>query len=185
MVTPVWQSIITVLVALSLFLGCASSPYVGTGALLGGVLGAGTGAAIGNRNPGQGALIGGLIGTVAGAAGGYALQPRPAGQPPQGYYYQQPPGYGAPAPPAYGYNTPAPYGYNRPAPGPAYGYNAPVPGPSSGGAYGGYNTPNPVTPPGGPQYSAAPALPPDSQSQEPQPSSVHTPIIPAPYNNYE
>ena len=184
MVTPIWQSIITALATLSLFLGCASSPYVGTGALLGGGLGAISGAAIGNRNPWQGAAIGGLIGTVAGAAGGYALQPRQAAQPPQGYYYQQQPGYGTPAPPAYGYNTPAPYGYNRPAPGPAYGSNAPVPGPSSGGAYSGYNTPNPVAPPG-PQYSAAPALPPSSQSQAPQPSSVHTPIIPAPYTNYE
>jgi len=158
--TPVWQSIITALVALSLFLGCASSPYVGNGALLGAGLGALSGAAIGNRNPWQGAAIGGLIGTVAGAAGGYVLQPRQAGQPPQGYYYQQQPGYGTPAPPA--------YGYNRPAPGPAYGYN----------------TPNPVTPPG-PQYSATPALPPSSQSQAPQPSSVHTPVIPAPYTNYE
>jgi hypothetical protein len=159
---------------------------VGTGALLGGGLGALSGAAIGHSNPWQGAAIGGLIGTAAGAAGGYALQRRQPSQPPQGYYYQQQqqPGYGTPAPPAYGYNTPAPYGYNRPAPGPAYGYNAPAPGPSSGGAYGGFNTPNPVTPPG-PQYSAAPALPPYSQSQEPQPSSVHTPIIPAPYTNYE
>ena len=185
MVTYAWHSLMMALVALSLFLGCASSPYVGNGALLGGGLGAVTGAAIGHRNPWQGAAIGGLIGTVAGAAGGLALQPRQFGQPPQGYYYQQPaPGYSTPAPRAYGYNTPAPYGYNRPAPGPAYGYNAPGSGPSAGGAYGGYNTPNPVTPPG-PQYSAAPASAPYSQSQAPQPSGVRTPITPAPYTNYE
>jgi hypothetical protein len=163
MVVHAWHGIIVVLTALSLVMGCASSPYVGTGAVLGGGLGAITGAAIGSaaRNPWAGAIIGGAVGTGLGAAGGYALQQRQAQpQPPQGYYYQQPPaGYGAPPP--------------------GYSQRAPAPGPSYGG---GYNTPNPVTPPG-PQYSAAP--PEYSQPQAAQPSSVHTPVKPAPYNTYE
>lgn len=165
MAVQAWHGIIVILTALSLIMGCASSPYVGTGAALGGGLGAITGAAIGSagRNPWAGAIIGGAVGTGLGAAGGYALQQRQTQpQPPQGYYYQQPPpGYGAP---------------------PGYGSYAPAPGPSYGGSYGGYNTPNPVTPPGA-QYSAAP--PEYSQQQAPQPSCVRTPVKPAPYNTYE
>jgi hypothetical protein len=122
---------------LSLTMGCASSPYVGTGAALGGGLGALTGAAIGNRNPWAGALIGGLVGTGVGAAGGYMVQQRQAQpQPKQGYYSPPPPGYSAPPPPGYGYQTPAP--------GPSYGYNTPnltgfnqaggAPAPPAGGA---------------------------------------------------
>ena len=62
--------------------------------LVGGGLGALTGAAIGHKNPWAGALIGGLVGTGLGAAGGYALQQRQASQqPPQGYYQQPPQGY--------------------------------------------------------------------------------------------
>lgn len=167
-----WHSLIVALMALSLLMGCASSPYVGTGALLGGGLGALTGAAIGNKNPGAGALVGGLVGTGLGAAGGYVLQSRQAQPQPQGYYQQPPPGYGyAPPPPGYGY---------RPQPGPSYG-----------GSYGGYNTPNPVMP-GAPQYSEAPGPPPYNQAPpryqnqaEQQSSAVHTPITPAPYQTYE
>lgn len=173
MAVHAWQGIIVVLTALSLLMGCASSPYVGTGAAVGGGLGAITGAAIGNRNPWAGAAIGGLIGTALGAVGGYAVQQRQtAQQPPQGYYQQPaPPAYGAPAPPGYGHApAPAPPGYGRapaPAPGPAYGYN----------------TPNPVTPQG-PQYSEAPPAN-YSQAPPPQPSSARTPITSAPYNTYE
>jgi hypothetical protein len=161
MVAHIWQGLIVILLALSLVTGCASSPYVGTGAAVGGGLGAITGAAIGHRNPWAGALIGGLVGTGLGAGTGYLIKQRQAAQPPQGYNY--PPG-----PPAYGYNSPPPR---------SDGYRAPAPGPS----YGGYNTPNPVTPPR-PQYSAAPAGPEYySQNRAPQPSGVHTPITNAPY----
>ena len=73
-----WHSLIVALMALSLLMGCASSPYVGTGALVGGGLGALTGAAIGHKNPWAGALIGGAVGTGLGAVGGYALQSRQA-----------------------------------------------------------------------------------------------------------
>ncbi len=172
-----WHSLIVALMALSLLMGCASSPYVGTGAVVGGGLGALTGAAIGHKNPWAGALVGGLVGTGVGAAGGYVLQSRQANQPPpQGSYYQQPPpGYGPPR------------GYAPPPPG--YGSRPQGPGPTYGGSYGGYNTPNPVTP-GAPQYSEAPPsqynqAPPRYQNQAQQPSSVHTPITPAPYQTYE
>ncbi len=161
-----WHSLIVALTALSLLMGCASSPYVGTGAVVGGGLGALTGAAIGHKNPWTGALVGGLVGTGLGAVGGYALQQRQAQPQPQGYYQQPPPGY-APPPPGYG---------SRPQP----------PGPSYGGSYGGYNTPSPVTP-GAPQYSEQyNQAPPQYQNQaQQQPSSVHTPITPAPYQTYE
>jgi hypothetical protein len=100
-----WHGIIVVLTSLSLLMGCASSPYVGTGAALGGGLGALTGAAIGHKNPWAGAAIGGLAGAGAGALGGYVLQQQRQAQPPQGYYYQPPPrNYG----PSYGYNYPPP-----------------------------------------------------------------------------
>ena len=161
MVAHVWYGLIVVLLTLSLCTGCASSPYVGTGAAVGGGLGALTGAAIGHRNPWAGALIGGLVGTGLGAGTGYLIKQRQTAQQPQGYNYPS-------APPAYGYNSPPsrPNGYQAPAPGPSYG--------------GGYNTPNPVTPPG-PNYSAAPAGPEYySQNQGPHPS-VHTPVTDAPY----
>ncbi len=165
-----WHSLIVALMALSLIAGCASSPYVGTGAVVGGGLGALTGAAIGHKNPWAGALIGGAVGTGLGAVGGYALQQRQAQPQPQGYYQQPPPGY-APPPPGYSSSPQAP-------------------GPSYGGSYGGYNTPSPVTP-GAPQYGEAPPPqynqpPPQYQNQaQQQPSSVHTPISPAPYQTYE
>lgn len=128
--------IVALLTSLSLVMGCASSPYVGTGAAVGGGLGALTGAAIGNRNPWQGAAIGGLLGAALGAGGGYLLQQRQAGQASQGYYDQQPGyGYSAPppaaAPPAYaappGYNSPAP-GYGPPSGLPQAYSSAPPPG---------------------------------------------------------
>jgi YMGG-like Gly-zipper len=180
-----WPGIILVLMTLSLITGCASSPYLGTGALVGGGAGTLLGAAIGHRNPWQGALIGGLVGTGLGAGTGYLIQRRQASQPPQGYYQSAPPGYGAP-PPGYGYNAPAPgpgYGYNAPGPaappGPRYSDNAPSP-PSGPGM--GWNTPAPVTP-SGPGYGGNSGPP--AYSRTPDPSSVHRPIINAPYNNYQ
>jgi len=172
MVAHTWQGIIVALMSLSLLMGCASSPYVGTGAAVGGGLGAITGAAIANRNPWAGALVGGLMGSALGAGGGYLIQQRQQQQPyppSQGYYYPDQPGYGAPAPPA--------YGHYAPAPGPSYGYNAPTPAtpPAPGD---GWDTPAPAPPPGpGYDNSAAPS----AYSQAPQPSSVRTPINPAPY----
>ena len=103
-----WHGLFVILTALSLLMGCASSPYVGTGALVGGGLGALTGAAIGHKNPWAGAAIGGLVGTGLGAGTGYLIQQRQTAQPPQGYYQPPPPGYGAPPPQAYGYRNPAP-----------------------------------------------------------------------------
>jgi len=183
MVAHTWHGIILVIMALSLLMGCASSPYVGTGAVLGGGLGALAGAAIGNRNPWAGAAIGGLVGTALGAGGGYMVQQRQTTQPPQGYYYPSQPGYGAPAP----------YGYSHPAPGPAYGYNTPAPATPPGPRYSG-NAPAPATPPGpGRSWNTpAPVTPsepgygnnsvPQAYSQAPQPSNARTPITPAPYN---
>ena len=171
MVVHLWHCLIVALMALSLLMGCASSPYVGTGAAVGGGAGALLGAAIGHKNPWAGALIGGLVGTGVGAAGGYALKQRQASQQPQQGYYQQPP---------QGYQQPPP-GYQQPPPG--YSSRPQAQGPS----YGGYNTPNPVTP-GAPQYSEVPGPynqgPPQYQNQA-QPSGVHTPITPAPYQTYE
>ena len=146
--------LIVALTTLSLIMGCASSPYVGTGALLGGGLGAITGAAIAhNSNPWAGAAIGGLAGSALGAAGGYVLQqgqtsqPQP-GQPQQGYYYPAQPDPGAAAQPGYGYGPPPPGA----APGPAYGDNRG----------------NPAAPQG-PQETAPP--PPESYSQVPPPQT--------------
>ncbi len=145
--------LIVILTTLSLIMGCASSPYLGTGTLLGGGVGAIAGAAIDHGNPWQGALIGGLAGSALGAAGGYVLQnrqtsqPQP-GQPQQGYYYPAQPGSGAAAPPGYGYGAPAPGS----APGPAYGDNRG----------------NPAAPQG-PQEIAPP--PPESYGQAPPPQT--------------
>ena len=157
--------LIVTLTTLSLIMGCASSPYLDTGALLGGGLGAIAGAAIDHGNPWQGALIGGLAGSALGAAGGYALQnrqtsqpqpgqpqegqPQPGqpqeGQPQQGYYYPAQPGSGAEAPPGYGYGAPAPGS----APGPAYGDNRGNPAAPRG--------PQEIAPPPPESYGQAPA----------------------------
>ena len=135
-----WHGIILGLTALSLAMGCASSPYVGTGAALGGGLGALTGAAINNRNPWAGAAVGGLVGSALGAAGGYVVQQRQTvQQPPQGYY-QPAPGYGAPAPrpyygssatppaaaPSYSSTPPAADNYSQVAPPQPEGCRTPV-----------------------------------------------------------
>jgi hypothetical protein len=173
MIAHTWQGIIVALMSLNLLMGCASSPYVGTGAAVGGSLGALTGAAIANRNPWAGAVVGGLVGSALGAAGGYVVQQRqqPYG-PSQGYYPAQP-GYGAPAPPA--------YGHHAPSPGPSYGYHAPTPATPPDPGYG-WETPAPVTPPE-PGYNSG--LGPPAYSQAPPPSRLRTPIAPAPYISQE
>ena len=90
-------------------LSACTNPYdPGQRAVGGGVLGAGTGAAIGSlAGGGRGAAIGALVGGGAGALGGAATTPtRP--QP----YYQEEPRYQQPAyQPAPGYYQPRPYGY--------------------------------------------------------------------------
>lgn len=67
--------------------GCASSPNrAAEGSVIGGILGAGAGAIIGNqaddRDKGrtQGALIGGAIGALGGALAGSQVQKQPSGQ---------------------------------------------------------------------------------------------------------
>ncbi len=74
----------------------------------GGLLGAGTGAAIGGiAGGGKGAGIGALVGGGLGALGGAATTPRPA---PPSYYSAPPSGYYNAPPPAY-YPPPPPPGY--------------------------------------------------------------------------
>ena len=92
--------------------GCTNPYDPGQRAVGGGVLGAGTGAAIGAlAGGGRGAAIGALAGGALGAVGGAATTPQgPAG----GYYAAPPPVYEAP-PPVY-YAPPPPryapvYGY--------------------------------------------------------------------------
>lgn len=69
---------------LVLFLAGCTTPYgepynTGTGALIGGVSGAGLGAVLSHRNPGVGALFGGAAGAIAGGLIGNSIdqQSRP------------------------------------------------------------------------------------------------------------
>ncbi len=90
-------------------LSACTSPYdPGQRAVGGGLLGAGTGAAIGSlAGGGRGAAIGALVGGGAGALGGAATTPTR-----QQPYYQEAPSYQQPAyQPAPGYYQPRPYGY--------------------------------------------------------------------------
>jgi hypothetical protein len=89
------QLVILGLLGLSFLTGCASpsqNPSLYTGAGLGGLLGAGLGAAINHNNPWRGAAIGGLLGAggggVAGALYGQSQTPYQPQQ--QQGYYQQP-----------------------------------------------------------------------------------------------
>lgn len=63
------------LAALALSCGCQSPYHADQGALFGGLVGAGTGAIIGNQlgSPGAGAAIGGAVGTLTGATVGSEL----------------------------------------------------------------------------------------------------------------
>jgi hypothetical protein len=110
------QWILVGLLGLSLLAGCATpsqNPYLYTGAGLGGLLGAGIGAAANHNNPWKGAAIGGLLGAAGGGIAGevygrsqtpYQPQPQGAYQPQQPEYYppqqgsyQQAPYYGPPS----------------------------------------------------------------------------------------
>ena len=99
-----WR-VVGVAAGLALVLGLAgcTNPYdPGQRAVGGGLLGAGTGAALGAiAGGGSGAALGAAIGGAAGVIGGVATTPRPY-YPPPGYYPPPPPpgyyGYGAPAP---------------------------------------------------------------------------------------
>lgn len=89
-------------------LSACTNPYdPGQRALGGGLLGAGTGAAIGGAvGGGSGAAMGAAIGGAVGAIGGAATTPPPPPPPPPQAYY-------APSPVPYGYNPYSP-GYVPP-----------------------------------------------------------------------
>lgn len=122
-------------VLLALLATACTNPYDPTQrAVGGGLIGAGTGAAIGGiAGGGRGAAVGALAGGLGGAAIGAATTPQPP--PYQGGYGSQ--GYGQ------GYGAPPP-GYAPPQPGYA-------PAPVGGTAY---------YPPPGPGYVGAPYYPP-------------------------
>ena len=75
--------LITVLGLIALLLTGCTTPYgepnyTGTGALIGGVSGAGLGAVAAHHEPAAGALVGGAIGAVAGGLIGHSMEePRP------------------------------------------------------------------------------------------------------------
>src|SRR5712691_6507683 len=105
-------------VGLALVLGLAgcTNPYdPAQRAVGGGLLGAGTGAAIGAAaGGGHRAALGAAIGGAAGLLGGIATTPPPPYYPPQAYYPPPPGyygGYGAPAPSSY---APPPGSYPPP-----------------------------------------------------------------------
>ena len=111
------QWILVGLLGLSLLAGCATpsqNPYLYTGAGLGGLLGAGIGAAANHNNPLKGAGIGALLGAAGGGIAGevygrsqtpyqpqqqqgYYQQPQQEYYPPQQGSYQQAPYYGPPS----------------------------------------------------------------------------------------
>ena len=113
------QWILVGLLGLSLLAGCATpsqNPYLYTGAGLGGLLGAGIGAAANHNNPLKGAGIGALLGAAGGGIAGevYGRSQTPY-QPQQSGYYQpqqqgnyQPPQQGD-YPPQQGNYQRAPY----------------------------------------------------------------------------
>jgi hypothetical protein len=87
---------------MTLTLGGCTNPYdPGQRAVGGGLLGAGTGAAIGGlAGGGRGAAAGALIGGAVGAVGGAVTTPQP---PPPAYYSPPPRAYYPPPPPSPGY----------------------------------------------------------------------------------
>jgi hypothetical protein len=112
------QWILVGLLGLSLLAGCATpsqNPYLYTGAGLGGLLGAGIGAAANHNNPLKGAGIGALLGAAGGGIAGevYGRSQTPY-QPQQSGYYQ-PQQQGNYQPPQQGYYQPQQGNY-QPAP---------------------------------------------------------------------
>jgi hypothetical protein len=114
------QWILVGLLGLSLLAGCATpsqNPYLYTGAGLGGLLGAGIGAAVNHNNPLKGAGIGALLGAAGGGIAGevYGRSQTPyQPQQQQGYYQPQDQGYYQPTQQGYyqpqqGNYQPAPY----------------------------------------------------------------------------
>jgi hypothetical protein len=97
------------LASLGIALGvtACTNPYdPGQRAIGGGLIGAGTGAAIGGlAGGGRGAAAGALIGGAVGAVGGAATTPTP---PPPRYYQAPPPGYYQSPPPGYYQGPPPP-----------------------------------------------------------------------------
>ena len=96
--SPAMLSRFAVAATLLASVAACTDPYdPGQRAVGGGLLGAGTGAAIGAlAGGGRGAAIGALAGGAIGAAGGAATTPRGPGP-----YYAPSPGYYAPPPQAY------------------------------------------------------------------------------------
>lgn len=85
------KALLGLMLVAGLGLSACTNPYdPGQRAVGGGLLGAGTGAALGGiAGGGQGAAIGALAGGAIGAAGGVATTPSA----PQPYYQQQAPAY--------------------------------------------------------------------------------------------
>ena len=104
------KSALGLLLVAGLGLGGCSNPYdPGQRAVGGGLIGAGSGAALGAiAGGGRGAAIGALLGGGIGAVGGAATTPN--APPPQPYYQQQPA-------PAYYQPQPQPGYYYQPRPG--------------------------------------------------------------------
>ncbi len=106
------QWILVGLLGLSLLAGCATpsqNPYLYTGAGLGGLLGAGIGAAANHNNPLKGAGIGALLGAAGGGIAGevYGRSQTPYQPQQSGYYQPQQQGNYQPQQP--GNYQPAPY----------------------------------------------------------------------------
>lgn len=153
-----WQRLLIATIVAGLLAGCATttqSPYTYGGAAVGGLLGAGVGAAASPYNPWAGALVGGTAGALLGGFVGNAYGQQQQTQP--GAY----PGYRAPQ---YGYTQPQP-GYAQPQYGgtqPQYGYTQP----QYGATQPQYSkAPTPYNPNSG--YGTAPSSPNYSYNQQP------------------